>query len=171
VEFVPYHPDRAYWHFLRGSRFEAQGQDRQAVAELEMAIHLNANQHEALSRLGILRFKSGSAVSARQLWQRSLEIQPRQAQILNNLAWVLAEDPVSGPNEWQTALAHAELAVEITRRTEPGYLDTLAVVLERTGKREQAKAVLREAMHVAQQMDDAALVEELKNRLASWQEP
>lgn len=171
MEFVSYRPDRAYWHFLRGSRFEAQGQDRQAVAELEKAIHLNTNQYEAMSRLGILRFKSGAAMSARQLWQRSLAIKPRQAQILNNLAWVLAEDPSSGPEEWQTALAHAELAVEITRRTEPGYLDTLAVVLERSGQREQARTVLNEALHVALQMDNSALVEELKTRLAAWQEP
>ncbi|MCB1053270.1 MAG: glycosyltransferase family 39 protein, partial [Acidobacteria bacterium] len=93
IRWVPYKADVPYWHYLRGSRFENQGKVQQAIDEFQKALSLNANQSDALTKLGIIRYRQGQVGEAQKLWERSIKVKPRQAQVLNNLAWTLAQQP------------------------------------------------------------------------------
>ena len=71
----------------------------------------------------------------------SLRLDPDNALILNNLAYLLVEEA----NRPAEALPYAERARELSG-SEPNVLDTLGWVYIRNGRNEQAEAALKEAL-------------------------
>ena len=58
--------------------------------------------------------------------ERALRVEPDAPGPLNDLAWILVTESDAGPLELRTALELAERAVELTERSNPDLLDTLA---------------------------------------------
>lgn len=110
-------------------------------AHYEMAaILLEAGGHreEALAHLR-------AAADARPGWP-----DPR-----NDLAWLLATDPTSGPAERAEALALAESAAALSGRRDPMILDTLAVAYAAAGRIDAATATSEQALALARRVQPA----------------
>lgn len=65
---------------------------------------------------------------------------------LNEIAWLTATEGKPAAADLEAALRLAEKAVELTERTQPQVLDTLAEVLFQLGRVEEALAVIQEAI-------------------------
>ncbi|NOZ00369.1 MAG: hypothetical protein GXP54_00575 [Deltaproteobacteria bacterium] len=72
--------------------------------------------------------------------------EPMRAYVLNNCAWFLATTDHLLLRNPMEAIDKAEKAVELTRRQEPMYLDTLAEALFRAGRVHEALEVERRAL-------------------------
>lgn len=86
--------------------------------------------------------EAGREADATVQYRRILEAQPRNAIVLNNLAWALRK------TESKQALEYAQRARDI-EPDRPEILDTLAVVLLENGKPQDAQQVIRRALKAA----------------------
>ncbi len=68
---------------------------------------------------------------------------------LNNVAWVIVTGPTPEPGLLDVALQLAERAVAETGREDPNILDTLAEAYFVAGQREEAVAIIDEAIYLA----------------------
>lgn len=109
-----------------------------AVALCQRARELAPRNVNALLALGDLEYQRGDATAAQQAYRAVLALQPNQPVALNNLAWVLAEAGA----ELEQALSAARQAVA-AQPTDANYRDTLAFVLKRLGRLEDARAEYR----------------------------
>ena len=110
----------------------------QAVALCQRARELAPQNVSALLALGDLEYQRGDATAAQQAYRAVLALQPNQPVALNNLAWVLAEAGA----ELEQALSAARQAVA-AQPADANYRDTLAFVLKRLGRLEDARAEYR----------------------------
>lgn len=109
-----------------------------AIALCQRAREIAPRNVNALLALGDLEYQRGDATAAQQAYRAVLALQPNQPVALNNLAWVLAE----GGAELEQALAAARQAVA-AQPTDANYRDTLAFVLKRLGRLEDARTEYR----------------------------
>lgn len=95
-----------------------------------------------LRQLAATAYNAGDRVHAREYYERVLEVAPKDAAVLNNLAWILVEarDP--------KALAIAERAVA-EAPTQPEVLETLAQALALNNEGSKAIAALRRAVQLS----------------------
>lgn len=112
----------------------------QALDRLEKAVVLNAGAPDAWLNLALARVALGDTAGAIAAYRRVVDLGPGDAGAHNDLAWFLAL--TGGPLD--EALRHAERAVEM----EPsgGNYDTLAEVLYRSGRIDEARRAWREAL-------------------------
>jgi Tfp pilus assembly protein PilF len=106
----------------------AEGKGDTARKSLSALIDRKAGRIEAHVLLASLDSKAGNQAAAIEHYRRVLEIDPRNAITLNNLAYLLAEN-TSQPDE---ALKYAEQAKEIAPAN-PGVDDTLGWIYYRKG--------------------------------------
>ncbi|WP_020473845.1 tetratricopeptide repeat protein [Zavarzinella formosa] len=83
--------------------------------------------------------------AAAKIYRRVLELEANQPVALNNLAWVLAADPITATE----ALALADKAIRQSG-VNPELLDTRARILISVGQFPEAKQSLQEALNVSQ---------------------
>jgi Flp pilus assembly protein TadD len=79
---------------------------------------------------------------AAQHYRQALDIQPNNALVLNNLAWV------SGELKAPKAIEYAEKANQLAPG-QPQFMDTLAMLLAQKGETKRAIDLLRNAMNAA----------------------
>jgi len=112
-----------------------------AVALARRACELAPDSAAALLAVGDLEFQRGDTPAASNAYRALLKLQPDQPIALNNLAWVLA---VSG-TDLDEALTTARRAVAL-QPNDANFRDTLAFVLKRLGRLEEAKAEYRRSI-------------------------
>ncbi len=76
------------------------------------------------NQLGIIYYNSKNWAGVRDAWERSLALEPDDAQILNNLAWQYATCEDERFRDPERALSLAQLAIQLERQ--PHVWDTLA---------------------------------------------
>jgi Zn-dependent protease with chaperone function len=97
-----------------------------------------------LNKLGKIYYNMGRYRDAMHTFRKTLHLDPNQAEVLNNLAWLLVTAPDEEVLDPIAALPLAERAVEIERS--PVFLDTLAEVYYANGRTADALAAIDEAI-------------------------
>jgi len=115
-----------------------------AAAEpyLKKALEAHKDQPELLSNVATIRVIEERFAEAVQIYKQILAQQPRNVEVLNNLATLLAEQP--GPENHKEALEYVEQAIKQVG-PQAGLLDTKGMVLFFGGKPDQALELLQQA--------------------------
>jgi tetratricopeptide (TPR) repeat protein len=99
----------------------------------------------------------------------TLQKEPDNVDVLNNLAWLLATADNPDPGMIDRALVMIEKANEITKGQHPGVLDTLGAVHAQSGRFDQALDAARKGLELAQASQQTALVAALERRIELYE--
>lgn len=129
-------------------RWKLQVQAR--VLEKQMQAEDN-NSPEIYGAYGSLLLELGRYAAARSFLSKAIDMAPRNATVLNNLAWLYATAPPPFQNpEKALQLARQAVALEI----EPHILDTLAEAYFVNGRYQEALATIEEALKLKPAKED-----------------
>ena len=117
----------------------------------------NAELHRLLA---MVYHEKGEIASAISSYEKALEIDPADAISMNNLAWILATDKTDNI-QLEQALHLAEEAIAIDRSDI--FLDTLAEIYFRMGRKSDAVSLIKEAINM-----DSPNIEYYKEQLKKF---
>ena len=100
-------------------------------------------------------------------YQESLRLQPDQASLLNNLAWIRATHPDARLRDGAGAVSAAQRAVELSHG-DPAMMDTLAAAYAEAGRFADALATARKALALVGKQNDEAAASGLRARIALY---
>jgi len=109
---------------------------------------------------------AGRASEAAAAYREALRVGPRDARLLNNLAWLLATSSDPQLRDPAAAVALAEEAAA-SGDPEAGILDTLSVAYAAAARPADARATALRALARAEQSGDAALAAEIRARIGA----
>jgi tetratricopeptide (TPR) repeat protein len=115
--------------------------ERQALHAIDDALDADRGNLNLLMSSAVLRTTRNENDEAIRLFRRVVELQPRHALALNNLATLLSEQP----DQLKEAQQFVERAIAISGR-QPHLLDTLGTILLRSRQFRPAIAALEEAV-------------------------
>jgi Flp pilus assembly protein TadD len=115
---------------------------KETEESLKKALAAHKDQPALLASVANIRVLQDRPGEAIELYRQLLARQPRNVEILNNLATMLGEQPE--PERRKEAREYVEQAISLAGR-QPGLLDTKGMVLFYDGKPDQAVGILQEA--------------------------
>ncbi len=127
----------------------ATGKVEQATAAYRATLVLDARSVTAHNNLARLLASRGDAESAIDHWTTALELDPSRVSVLNNLAYALTRRADPERDDIRHAVQHAERAVELTERSDPRVLMTLAIAYQSAGRAAEAEDARQQAEHLA----------------------
>ena len=130
---------------------------------------LQPNNAPAHNHLGQVLVKQGRVREAIDHYQAALAIQPDDAYVLNNLAWVLATNPEASARNGTTAVELAQRADQLSKSSNPSILGTLAAAYAEAGRFTEAVASAQRALELASAQTNNAQVPALKTRIRLYQ--
>jgi protein O-mannosyl-transferase len=151
-----------------GVALSAQGRLDEGAGHLQRAIALRpdyASAHRNLGETYALQHRLGDAVAE---YAKALESQPDDVGLLNRAAWILATASDPRARDGARARVFAERAVTLTRKQDPGSLDSLGAALAELGEFETAAATAREALGIAKLKGNLDLSRDLVRRVALY---
>lgn len=160
-------------NFLLGGLLLEVGRFGEAREHLALAVAADPHQAEPHFSLGVALNALGEARAAVGSYRTAIGLQADHVGALNDLAWILATDGDQSPDHEQSttdeAISHAEKAAMLTERKDPNILDTLGAAYANAGRYDEALAVVREALVVAEGMRGAtSLVDILRRRIVAY---
>jgi Tfp pilus assembly protein PilF len=161
-------PDSAEAQAGLGAALCAQGQFAQGIPHLERAIAIDPAYADAHRDLGEAFAASGHLSAAAAAFDRALTLRPDDVFLLNRAGWIRATAREDSLRDGARALALAERAVRLAGRRDVNSLDTLAAAYAEAGRFDEALAAGTEALMLARQQPDGAVVPELEQRLALY---
>jgi Flp pilus assembly protein TadD len=149
---------------LRATMLLMQQKPQEAVSYLER--HLQQRPFDASARrnLASALLERGDSDAATAQFRRVVEVQPDDAYVLNNLAWLIADSPKSGATDLADAVKFSRRAVDLEPKVHR-YRGTLAYALLRHGEREEALRTANEALQAATAAGDAEAAEMLRQKV------
>ena len=142
-----------------------KGRADEAILYLGQALVGDPNNPLSHTNLGNALLQKGRADEALVHFRRALELRPDDADIQNNLAWMLATSPQAKIRDGKTALELAQRANRITGGENPNVLDTLGAAYAADGQFGEAISTARRAIDLAQARGQEALVGQLNAKL------
>lgn len=142
-----------------GQVYQAQGKSEAAEQTFQQAVQLNPRYTPAWVELGNLYYLRAAYAQAEAVYKKVLTLDPRMAEIYNNLCWVYVQEH-RNLNEAESLIQRA-LALDPTSRYL--FLDTQAVIWMRQGKDEQALASLTDAIRMTPSAAHDALAEQYEH--------
>jgi len=134
-------PLSAEEHIKLGSIYVSQGKTALARDQFREAARQDPKSVRAWSLLGDAAYKMKEYTGAEKAYTKAIDLDPKDGDLRNNLAWVYVEQ---GKN-LDEAQELASKAIELTPEHRPYYLDTIGVILMKKGKYGEAIAALRES--------------------------
>jgi tetratricopeptide (TPR) repeat protein len=122
------------WALVVEERFaEAAAQFRQGIELSPSTVHPRAGLATCLEALG-------QVPEAIETYSQALELSPNNAELANNLAWLMATHPDPQYRQPQAAIHWAEIACQLTKTdaVRASMLDTLAAAYASAGRYEEA---------------------------------
>ena len=98
-----------------------------------------------------------------------MEINPQDAEALNNMAWILATAPDASIRDGAKAVELAESAVAVSGNGQPRTLATLAAALAEKGRFADAVKTAERALQLAIDRADAGLANSIRTQLGFYQ--
>jgi Flp pilus assembly protein TadD len=139
---VLHDPLSADEHLRLGSIYESQGKTDFAREQYRLATRQNKKHAKAWMLYGDLSFRAGDAAEAERAYRKALDLDPKNGDLYNNLAWVGAQQG----GDLQKARELVRKALELKPANRPYYLDTLGVILLKHGSATEAVAALEESV-------------------------
>ncbi len=158
-------PGYAEAHARLGELLLVQGQAAEAMPHLRAAADLQPDNEEFQYSLGGALAGQRNFAAAAACFRAAIKAKPDCATALNDLAWLLATRQEPQARDVPESVRLAQRACELTHNREPMYLDTLAVALSEAGQFSQAVTLTEQAVALATQAGDGALVAQLGRRL------
>lgn len=162
--FAPQHPRIPV---MRGTLYARTGRLIEARTWLERAVRDQPRHHNALVNLGNVYLLLGDEGAAMTTFARCLEIEPRDAYVLDGYARLLASSDRASPAQRKQAAGYARQAVAL-RPGEARYRGTLAVALAAAGQLTEARSVALEALELARTAGDETTRTNLMAELDRW---
>lgn len=103
------------------------------------------------------------------LWDHTLRVTRDNPIALNNVAWRLATRPETSLRNGAEAVKYAERANQLTDWKNPNILDTLAAAYAQEGRFPDAVKTARDALQLAEQHSNSALVDALKRKIKLYE--
>jgi len=125
-----------------------KGDIESATLLLEKMLGKEAQSAQGQRLLGDLCQQDGLDRLAVGYYERSLEMNPDQAETHNNLGWLLATSPVMELRDPPRSLAHAQKAVALDGWKEAAFIDTLAEALFANGRFSEAVTTQTRALQL-----------------------
>ena len=132
-------------HLNLANALRKSGHLDEAASHLQQTLNVRPDDAAAYASLGLIFFQRGSVQHAIDSWQRALALDPAQADVQNNLAWLLATTPDPSLRDGAKAVALAEQANHLTGGANLKVLRTLAAAYAQAGRFLDASATARRA--------------------------
>jgi tetratricopeptide (TPR) repeat protein len=129
-------------HNNLGQIYESQQQFDQAIEQYHAALKKNQNFVPSLLLLGDLSYRLKKYAEAESTYKKAIKLQPENGDIYNNLCWVYIDQKIN----LETATDLVQKAMSLTPEHRPYYLDTLGVILLKSGKPFESIAALKQAV-------------------------
>ena len=133
---------REGFYFQLGSTCERSGDRAQAEKYFEKCLVLAPDFAEALNYLGYMWAERGEKLDkARELIEKAVKVEPKNAAYLDSLAWVLFKQ-----NQPQAALPSALKAAELCEKPDATVYDHIGDIYEALKQPEKAREAWRKAL-------------------------
>jgi len=126
-------PFLALGYSNRGATFWAVGERDKAMADFNAAIGMDPKHPSAYVCRGVAWEGRGKYAEAIADYEKAVRLGRKDAELLNQLAWLLAVCPDDRQRDGSKAVEYATQACEIAKWKEPEYLDTLAAAYAEVG--------------------------------------
>jgi tetratricopeptide (TPR) repeat protein len=113
--------------------YQTRGDHERAIAWCDRALAIDGKCVAAFLTRGGSHFKLGDYARAVRNWGEAVRLDSRNADALNNLAWIRATCPDPALRDGPQALEQATRACELTGWKVPAYLGTLAAACAEIG--------------------------------------
>lgn len=127
-----------------GYIYSVTGRHRLAEFEFTKVCDLGLQSSQAFAALGFVLYAQRKVPEAVETLNKALELDPKNANALNSLGFICAEEKL----DIARAVSLCRQAVEASPRN-PAYLDSLGWALFRQGNQTDAKACFRRALDLA----------------------
>ncbi len=134
-------PDNFRVNLFLGLALNRAGKNEDAAAPLQKAVALKPTDMDALSTLALVYEALHKYDDADRIYDTALKVDPKNALILNNYAYSLAERGI----DVTRALKMAELAIQLDPKNS-AYLDTIGWVYFKLGDYENAASYVKKAL-------------------------
>jgi cytochrome c-type biogenesis protein CcmH/NrfG len=145
-------------HFSLGNQLADQGKIEEAMQHWESALKLEPVRPDIYARIAGALSLQGDFAGAIARYRRALQIDPDHAEVLNNLAWLLATCPEASLRDGPEAVRLALEACELTRFRRTIMVGTLAAAYAEAGRFPEAVATAQQACALAADEGDGALL-------------
>ncbi|EQA35387.1 tetratricopeptide repeat protein [Leptospira inadai serovar Lyme str. 10] len=135
------------------------GKHKEALDKTEERLKLAVDDILLLSLKASALEKSGDIKSAIETHLRILRLRPDHKNSLNSLAYLLISKREPSPEELRTATESIKRLIQL-EPDNPAYLDSFGVLLDKTGKTEEARKAFEKALQKAPSED--IILEHLK---------
>jgi Flp pilus assembly protein TadD len=145
------------------------GKPNEAITHLNEALRTGKNRAEIYTNLGTAHTQLNKYDTAIENWTKATELKPNDAQLLNNLAWLLATADGKSAKNVAKAIELAQRACKLTDYNEAAYLDTLGAAYAAAGRFDEAKTAAKKALNIAKQLRKNDLAGEIEERLKLYE--
>jgi Flp pilus assembly protein TadD, contains TPR repeats len=146
-----------------------RGQTTDAITHLEAARNIAPNDAKVRTALGNALMKNGQLQQAAAEFRQALVIAPNEIGPLNSLAWILATSPDAASRNGEDAVRLAEYANQLTAKSDPVILHTLAAAYAEAGRFDEALMAARRGMSLAKKNGNTALFNALRDELPLYE--
>ena len=146
-----------------------QGKYKRASAILKAELEKSPDNTDLLRSLADMELLFGHWAEATRLYEKLLEINPKDTGVLNNYSWLLGTCPDDQYRNAAKSLEYGKLAAEGTMYVVPHILSTLAAAYAENGDFESARAWAQKAVELGEQENHESL-DSLKKELESYQQ-
>lgn len=161
-EVIRFQPDQPDTQTNLGRLLSEAGEYDEAIEHFRKTLALQPDNIDALSGLGTALIATRKAHEAAAAFEHALKVDPDARMSLNGLAWILATSPDPSLRDGPRAIQLATRGVELSRQQEPFVLRTLACAYAEAGQFDQAIAVARQALKLAESQSNSDLTNKLR---------
>ena len=141
---------------------------RNSIALFERAVELSGNDKWVYGHLAKALAEAGRVDEAVVYLKEVVQAMPRRANLVNNLAWLLATHKETEFYNPEEAIRLAKRACQLTNYERPGLLDTLAAAYAAAGRFDEAVETAEKALTMAEAMEKKKLAVEFRARLGLY---
>lgn len=159
----------AQGHFFLGLVRIEQQRPEDGIAELEKAIELHPDHAAAHLAIARQQMRMKRDEDAARHYREVMRIEPGNAEVANDLAWLLATttNEVVRKSDDPVRLAETSLAAA---NKNPARMDTLAAALAASGRFEDAARAARQAAELARAAGNTALAAQIEQRQRQYEQ-
>jgi spermidine synthase len=166
---LPIADDKAPLYIQLGVLHSNLGKTNDALQYFKEALQSDPLNADANYDLALFLSKLGRTKEAIRHYSETLRLKPYYLDASNNLAWIYSAHGDPKFRNGEKAVKLAERICDISGRSDPALLDTLAAAYAETGRFEEARQTAREAADLAQSKGFELLATDINGRIRLYQ--